>query len=486
MGSISSVGKMVTDGWKNLLTGLGSSADKKKSTRHRIDRLLPDDKLTSIFIEDGLGTRIVKEMPNDMFREGWDYSFPSLDDVRAKKALDVYKDIMESIGVVAKLRAGFYWARLYGGAVILIGALDGQELDQPLRPERIRSFDNLRIITRRGISFDKIQFQLDPTMPRYGLPEYYPISFEVPGGNVDYSKTQLVHYTRIIELHGEQVPPDANDLSKEQRYWGLSVIQNAYDNLRTMGASLGGVSSLLEEFSVGKFKLSNLADILSQPDGKELIQRRIEVNDLTRSMYRSMYFDKEDDFIRENVSFGGIPEVLYIFMMMVSSCSGYPITRLFGVSPAGLNSTGEGDMRNYYDRVHAEQVATLEPIILRLVKIISAWQKVEEPYIEWRPLQQLTDKEKSELEREDAQKEQIKAQTWKTYIDAGMLEPYQAAYLQFGDELDKIPVPEGYELPPVEPAPEPDDTEARIAELEAKEELSETEQKELDELRGKL
>ena len=114
-------------------------------------------------------------------------------------------------------------------------------------------------------------------------------------------------------------------------------------------------------------------------------------------------------------------------------------------------------MRNYYDRVHAEQVATLEPIILRLVKIISAWQKAEEPYIEWRPLQQLTDKEKSELEKMDAQKEQIKANTWKTYIDAGMIEPHQAAYLQFGDELKKMPAPEGNDvLPPVETVEEPE------------------------------
>jgi len=455
MGTIAEFGKQVLDGWKNLVTGLGSASDKKKYTRHKLDGIISDDELESIFVEDGLGARIVTEMPNDMFREGWDYSFPDLDEGNAKKAAGAYKDVMESIGAVAKLRAGFYWARLYGGAVILIGALDGHELDQPLRPERIRTFDNLRIIDRSSISFDQIKFQLDPNAPRYGLPELYPIAFEVSGG-VD--KLQLVHHSRIIELHGVQVPSGATKrLDKEQRYWGISVLQNAHDKLRTMGASLGGVSSLLEEFSVGKFKINNLSDILSQPDGKELIQKRVEINDLTRSVYRSMYMDKEDEFVRDSVSFSGIPEVLHIFMMMVSSCSGYPITRLFGVSPAGLNSTGEGDMRNYYDRVHAEQVATLEPIVLRLVKIVSAWQKVDEPYIEWRPLQQLTDKEKSELERLDAQKEQIKANTWKTYIDAGMIEPHQAAYLQFGDELKKIPAPEGNDdLPPVETVAEPE------------------------------
>ena len=225
-----------------------------------------------------------------------------------------------------------------------------------------------------------------------------------------------------------------------------------------------------------------------------------------------MYMDKEDDYIRENVSFSGIPEVLYIYMMMVSSCSGYPITRLFGVSPAGLNSTGESDMRNYYDRVRSEQGAMLEPILLRLVQIISEWKNIEEPYIEFRPLQQLTDKEKSELEKLDAEKEALIASTWKTYIEAGILEPYQAAFLQFGDELDKIPIPEEYQLPAVEPVAEPDDdsnaepdpanekdpdsngeallwdeeAEERIAELEAKETLSEEEEQELKELKKQV
>jgi phage-related protein (TIGR01555 family) len=264
-----------------------------------------------------------------------------------------------------------------------------------------------------------------------------------------------------------------------------------------MGESEGNVAALIDEFSVGKFKLSNLADIISQPDGLELMKKRVEFMDLVRSVFHSMYLDKDDDFIRENVSFGGMPEVLYIFMMLVASCSGYPITRLFGVSPAGLNSTGESDMRNYYDRVRSEQVAAVEPVLLRLVKIISEWKGLDEPYIEWKPLQQLTDKEKSELEKLDAEKEKVQAETWKTYIDAGILEPHQAAYLQFGDDLEKIPAPtEEQQLPQVEPSnkseeeeeqsTETDDIKARIAALEKEEKLSPDEQKELDDLKKQI
>lgn len=441
------------DGWNNVVTGLGSAADKRKYAKNQTSKIISDEELEAIFIDDGLGARIVKELPNDMFREGWDYIFPDLDKIKAEKILDDYKAIMESVGAVQKIKRAFYWARLYGGAVIVIGFLDGQDMERPLAPKRIRSFDNLRVIDRKEIDFERMVFQLDPAKPRYGMPEQYPIKFEATAG---VTETKMVHYTRIIEFHGVEVPANAKSLlNKEQKYWGISVLQSVMDHLKAMGESEGNVAHLLDEFSIGKFKLSNLADILSQPDGKTLMERRVEINDLVRSVFHSMYLDKEDDFVRENVSFAGIPEVLYIFMMLVSACSGYPITRLFGVSPAGLNSTGEGDMRNYYDQVRAEQVASAEPVLLRLVKIISESKNLPEPYIEWKSLQQLTDKEKSELEKLDAEKEKTIADTWKTYIDAGILEPYQAAFLQFGDELEKIPVPEEEQLPPVQPVPEP-------------------------------
>jgi hypothetical protein len=153
--------------------------------------------------------------------------------------------------------------------------------------------------------------------------------------------------------------------------------------------------------------------------------------------------------------------------------------------------------------------------LLRLVKIISEWQNLPEPYIEFDPLQQMSEKEQAELEKLQADKDQVVATTYKTYINMGAMDPYEARFLQFGDSLDKIPVPEEDMLPSVETVPEgedettgekkeeggdkdgnesgstdepgsSEDTKARIAELEEKEELTEEEKKELAELKKKV
>jgi phage-related protein (TIGR01555 family) len=288
-------------------------------------------------------------------------------------------------------------------------------------------------------------------------------------------------------------------LTEEQRYWGVSVLQRVYRRLEILGASIGGVGALLNEISIGKYKIRDLAGVLEQPDGDRIIKKRVELMDLCKSVFRSMYFDAGDetgkgaeDFIRENLQLGGVDAVLYIIMMLVSADTGYPITRLFGVSPAGMNATGESDMRNYYDKVRSRQQRVLKPMILQIVKIISKWQKLPEPFIEFRPLKQMSEKEQAELEKTQADKDKAVADTYKAYYDMGVLDPYQIKFLQFGDSLDTIPVPEDEDLPPVETVPEEnpegdmDEKEVlvRIKELEAKEELTEEEEVELEKLQA--
>jgi phage-related protein (TIGR01555 family) len=174
-----------------------------------------------------------------------------------------------------------------------------------------------------------------------------------------------------------------------------------------------------------------------------------------------MYFDAGDesgrgaeDFVRDTVSFQGIPEILHIIFMLLSADTGYPITRLFGVSPGGMNATGESDMRNYYDSVRSIQSTDLEPILLYLLRIISRWKNIPEPYIKFLPLQTMNDKEQADLDKLNADKEKVEAESYKVYVDMGVLEPYEVRFLKFGNTLNDIPVPRGLELPPVETDPE--------------------------------
>ncbi len=79
---------------------------------------------------------------------------------------------------------------------------------------------------------------------------------------------------------------------------------------------------------------------------------------------------KDDEYQQHTYTFSGISEVYDRFMMDVAGASGIPVTKLFGRSPAGMNSTGESDMENYFDTIEAAQEAQLRPIFDKLLPVI--------------------------------------------------------------------------------------------------------------------
>jgi phage-related protein (TIGR01555 family) len=177
---------------------------------------------------------------------------------------------------------------------------------------------------------------------------------------------------------------------------------------------------------------------MASEGGEKLVQNRLQAMDMMKSSFHSILMDVDEDYVRDTLSFGGVSDVLYQFMMMTSACTGYPMTKLFGISPGGLNSTGDSDMYQYYDMVRAKQQTELLPIIERLVHIISEWQNIEEPKIEFNPLEQMTEKEQAELEEKKANTEHRKMETYQGYIDMGIMTPAMVEELEFGETLKEI------------------------------------------------
>lgn len=437
------------DGWMNLFTGLGTRADKTKATRAVPAGFLADAEKEIIYADDGLGARIVDLLPEDMMKQGWHYVFEN-----EKEGFDnyskIYNHVFKEIRANYKIAQALKWARLYGGALILLGVYDGESLDQPLNLNKIKNFENLKIIPRNNVMYGTMKFQMNPELPHYGQVEYYPVTFYT---GRQY-QMQRVHYSRVIEIKGIEIPSsEASPIPMEFRYWGLSVFQRIQDRLKELGSSFSSLANLLNELTIGKYKYKDLAQIMSSNDGGELVQKRLQAMDLMKSVFHSVLLDTDESFERDTLSFGGVSDVMYQFMMMTSAATGYPMTKLFGISPGGLNSTGEADMYQYYDMVKAKQETELLPIIERLVKIISEWQNIPEPEIVFNPLEQMTEKEQAELEAKKADSEYKKMQTYQGYIDMGIMSPEIVEELEFGDTLQKIEQKTGKkenELPPVE------------------------------------
>ena len=435
------------DGWMNLFSGLGTKADKKKSTRAVPTGFLFDAELETIYADDGLGARVIDLLPDDMMKQGWHYEFEN-EKEGVEEFSKVYNKAFKDMHANDKITKALKWARLYGGCLILLGVYDGEKLDSPLNLNKIKSFENLKIIPRNNVMYGTMEFQMDETKPHYGQVEYYPVTFYT-GRKYE---TVRIHYSRVIELHGIEIPSsEASIIPMEFRYWGISVFQRIQDRLKELAGSFGSLANLLHEVTIGKYKYKDLAEIMSTDGGEKLVQNRLEAMDMMKSSLHSVLMDTEENFERDTLSFSGVSDVLYQFMMLTSASTGYPMTKLFGISPGGLNSTGESDMYQYYDMVRAKQQTELLPIIERLVHIVSEWQRVPEPKIEFNPLEQMTEKEQAELDEKKANTEHRKMETYQGYIDMGIMSPEVAEELEFGNTLKEIQkkIGEKSELPPV-------------------------------------
>jgi phage-related protein (TIGR01555 family) len=153
--------------------------------------------------------------------------------------------------------------------------------------------------------------------------------------------------------------------------------------------------------------------------------KRMELVDMSRSISRSIILDAEDeDFRRDTYGFSGVPEILEKMMLRLAAAARLPVSLLMGQAPAGMNATGESDTRFFYDQVKAEQEA-LKPKLEKLVKIIVGDENAKVG-IEFPALWQMTDREKAELRRMEAETDRI-------YLQEGVLLPEEVAIKRFSD-----------------------------------------------------
>jgi phage-related protein (TIGR01555 family) len=70
--------------------------------------------------------------------------------------------------------------------------------------------------------------------------------------------------------------------------------------------------------------------------------------------------DANDEFEAQgHQAFSGLSDALMQFGQQLSGALQIPLVRLFGQSPAGLNSSGDSDLRTYYDGINSQQESRL-------------------------------------------------------------------------------------------------------------------------------
>jgi hypothetical protein len=126
-----------------------------------------------------------------------------------------------------------------------------------------------------------------------------------------------------------------------------------------------------------------------------------------------LMLDGEEEYESKNYNFGGLDTIADRFMQVASGAADIPMTRLLGMSPAGMNSTGESDLLNYYDRVSSMQNTEIQPELRILDDLIvrRAGLDPDEQEFTWRSLRQMTEEQTVAIRKQTAETIKVIAET---------------------------------------------------------------------------
>ena len=332
--------------------------------------------------------QVVDAPAEDMTRAGIEIT------TKDPKDSEALQKSLQGLRVWRKLREALQWSRLYGGAVAVILIKD-QDPATPLRAETIGpgQFKGLLALDRWAVQPSLVNL-IDELGPDYGQPEYYSVvasSANVPRINV--------HHSRIIRFDGEDLPIWQKQI---ENGWGLSVLEPMWDRLTAFDSTTVGIGQLVYKAHLRTLQIEGLREALGST-GPAL--KGILANiDMIRAMQTNeglTLLDAKDKFETHQYSFGGLSDVLIQFAQQMSGAAQIPLVRLFGQSPAGLNATGDADIRNYYDACSSQQEGRLRNPIGVLLEVMH-WSELgrapdESFAFAFRPLWQMSEKERAEI-----------------------------------------------------------------------------------------
>lgn len=363
----------------NLVSALGTAKDKNSHSAFMV-RELAQPQALAMYRSDWISRKVVDIPAFDMIREGrnWQAGAPLIEKLEAEEA---------RLQVWPKLAKALRLARLYGGSVIIIGEKGGNPT-LPLDIDRLAAggLEYIHVASRYEITAGAIN--RDAASAGWGEPTSYSMTSNVRGN-------LTIHPSRVIPFIGADVP----DLTHSQG-WGDSVLQALSEAVENAGLAATSIAQLLQEAKVDVFKIPNFMANVGNEAYRKTIVDRISLANQAKSITNGLLMDAEEEYQQKQISFSQLPEVLSLYLQIAAGAADIPATRLLGQSPAGMNSTGESDLRNYYDRLGAEQEVYLRPRLEKLDEVLirsALGSRPAEVHFVFAPLWQISQKEKSDI-----------------------------------------------------------------------------------------
>lgn len=396
----------VHDAFSNPMFRLGyGSQSPLEATEYPLTRMTDNYALlNSLYRDNWVVQNVVGLMVDDMLREWYVLQGGTTPEQQAALA-----QVERKIHLRARINEGLRWGRLYGGAAGLIMIWGQEDLSKPLDLDLVfpGSFQGLYILDRwQGIT------------PNLGLVfdggEEVPESYSITDGRGHTVAT--VHNSRVVRFTGRDLPRIER---QTELYWGESEVEALYKDVVAHDNVSANMAALTFQANINTMEVKGLEQLLSMssPEVQRRFWNTMQAISVMRSNFGMQLVEQGNQIKNTQYTFTGLDEVYESMCLNLCGASHYPMTKLFGRSPAGMDATGEGDLKNYYDYVDSQREAKLRPALEKLIPVLcmSTWGYVPDDLeISFPPLWTPTAKEVAEIAKS-------KAETITTAYQAGLL-----------------------------------------------------------------
>jgi phage-related protein (TIGR01555 family) len=180
-----------------------------------------------------------------------------------------------------------------------------------------------------------------------------------------------MHASRFLHFAGNKV---STLLLPAYNFFGIPTSQIVLDALGHFTTCREAEARLLTKFSTTVLK-TNMSALLSG-GGEEELNKRIRYmvekrdNDGVLAINNGDPNNDGEDMIKLETPLSGVTDIVRQSMEMVAAYFSEPVVKLWGISPAGFNATGDSDMANHYDHIASQQEkifrAPLEKVLMLL------------------------------------------------------------------------------------------------------------------------
>lgn len=399
--------KRSADGLVNVVSGLGTAKAKRSHNQFHYGAMNNFLQLDAAYQSNWLARQIVDVPAEDMTREWRTIKCEGADDIRAEEdRVQLHTAISEAVS----------WSRLYGGSAILM--ITGQDLEKPLRLDRIKKGGLLRLIVFDRWDVSALEMNTYNVLAEnYMQPEFYTLT----GG------AQKVHWSHFARFLGAKLPRRQRVLTLG---WGDSELRKCLDDIMDTVASKDGIAELMQEANIDVLTRDDLLDELSTDQDQAIINRYALFSQMKSNLNMAL-LDGGEKLDRMTLSLSGVAPVLETFMTWISGAADIPVTRLFGTSAKGMNATGEGDMSNYHASLSSKRMYQVDPGLRALDEVLvrSALGHWPEDFnYVWNPMAQPNLTEIAAANKANAERDQI-------YLDANIITKSQVQRRLQSEEL---------------------------------------------------